>query len=134
MSADQITTLVKALRRQIGIAEDAGADHEDLCIAVPPSYLTLVVAWPTVEIQMDEDIDATVTVAVVPKLWARDLADEAVAECSTAPLDLRDCGADGLWGFTTPITSLADLRTFAKEHGADWTDPLVQTRFMLEDQ
>jgi hypothetical protein len=89
---------ILGLRRQIGVADDAGADHLDLCIVFPASYMALAAGWPTI------DLDYT-TVALVPKLWARDRVDEAVAECSTAPLDLRERGPGGLWGFTSPVGS-----------------------------
>lgn len=92
----ELTKFVKYLRAQIGVAEDAGADHEDMCIVVPASYLALTAGWPTII------LDGS-TVALVSKLWARNLADEAVAECGLAPLDLSEQGAGGLWGFTEPL-------------------------------
>jgi hypothetical protein len=93
MTAEQqLRAFIADVRRQIGIAEDAGADHKDLCIAVPASYMTFAAGWPTIDLHGR-------AVALVPKLWARDLADEAVAETSTAPLELADQGG-GLWGFT----------------------------------
>lgn len=41
-------------------------------------------------------------------------------------------GGGGLWGFTTPPRSLADLQAFARRSGKPWTDVGIQTQFMLE--
>lgn len=101
--AEKIDAFVRDVRHQIGVAEDAGAEHDDLCIAFPPSYLTMRAGWPTVTIEGSaEEGTLDRTVAVVPKLWARDRADEAVAECSLAPLDLG-AGGGGLWGFSNGL-------------------------------
>lgn len=40
-------------------------------------------------------------------------------------------GGGGLWGFTTPPQSLADLQAYAHAQGKSWTDPALQTQFML---
>lgn len=89
-SADQIRAFVADLRHQIGVAEDAGADHTDLCVVFPAGYIALAAGWPTI------DLDGQ-AVALVPKLYARDRADEAVAESSFAPP--ADTGSQhlGLW-------------------------------------
>jgi hypothetical protein len=82
----QLRAFVSDLRQQIGIAEDAGAEHNDLCIVVPSSYLTFAGGWPAI------DLDGQ-TVALVPKLWARDMADTAVGEMGFAgPADNQHLG------------------------------------------
>lgn len=104
MSADdQIREFVRELRRQIHVAEDAGAEHDDLCIVLPVSYLTTADGWPEVEIlgspetgQLDR------RVAVVPKVWARNLADRVVGESSFSPPPPSPSSAGGgLWGFSS---------------------------------
>ena len=39
-------------------------------------------------------------------------------------------GGGGLFGFTTPPISLADLQSFAKQNGKPWTDVALQMQFM----
>ncbi|MGH2936923.1 MAG: hypothetical protein ACRDPE_02255 [Solirubrobacterales bacterium] len=73
-----IDAFVRDVRQQIHVAEDRGADHEDLCIVFPAGFFAMAGGWPTLE------LDGAI-VAVVPKLWARDKADEAIAETSWAP-------------------------------------------------
>jgi hypothetical protein len=41
-------------------------------------------------------------------------------------------GGGGLWGFTAPPRSLADLQAFAQRSGKPWTDVGIQTEFMLQ--
>jgi len=41
-------------------------------------------------------------------------------------------GGGGLWGFTTPPVSLANLQSAAADKGVGWGDPKFQTHFMLK--
>lgn len=38
----------------------------------------------------------------------------------------------GLWGFTSPPSSLEDLKAWAEEHGKEWASPAAQTQYMME--
>jgi tail lysozyme len=40
-------------------------------------------------------------------------------------------GGGGLWGFTSSPYSLADLQTYAAQHGKPWTSAALQTQFLL---
>jgi hypothetical protein len=97
----QIALFVREIRQQIAVAEDAGAEHNDLCIVLPASYIAMAHGWPTIELKVG---GVETTVAVVPKLFARDFADEATGETSWAPPPSTSGG--GLWGFTSAPTSL----------------------------
>jgi hypothetical protein len=89
-AAAAIDAFVRDVRNQIHVAEDRGADHEDLCVAFPAGFFAMAGGWPTI------DLDG-VTVALVPKLWARDKADEALAETSWAPRPASTSSHVGLW-------------------------------------
>lgn len=54
----------------------------------------------------------------------------SVGESSENPASVGD-GGGGLWGFTSGAISLGSLQGFAKAHGAHWTDPVIQTKFLL---
>lgn len=139
-AGNKLLAFVRDVRQQIHVAEDAGAEHDDLCIAFPPGFMAMAAGWPTVriegaEVHVGDALAGTLdfTVALVPKLWARDRCDEALGEMAYRPPDLPDHGG-GLWGFTESPTSLADLKDFAAAEHGDWTDPNLQTRFMLDDE
>jgi hypothetical protein len=91
---EEIVAFVRGIRAQIGVAEDAGAEHDDLCVAFPAGYLALAAGWPTI------DLDGQ-TVALVPKLWARGKAEEALGETGLPPEPVGSQG--GLWGFSSGI-------------------------------
>lgn len=38
----------------------------------------------------------------------------------------------GLWGFTASPVSLSDMQAYATQHHKPWTDPKIQTAFLLE--
>lgn len=95
---EAINTFVADLRRQIGIAEDAGAEHDDLCVVFPAGFFAMAAGWPTIDVDGAE-------VAVVPKLWARDKADEAIGE-TAGYRPPPDSGQQGLWGFSSGFGGL----------------------------
>lgn len=97
----QIRLFVRDIRQQIAVAEDAGAERDDLCIVLPATYITMAHGWPTVELKVG---GVETTVAVVPKLFARGVADEAIGETSWAPPP--STSGSGLWGFSSTPTSL----------------------------
>lgn len=94
MNQAEFAAFLRDVRRQIHVAEDAGAEHDDLCIVVPISYATMVTGFPSIE------LDGR-TVALVTKLWARDFCDVAIAECDPAGLPPLSLTAPsnhvGLW-------------------------------------
>lgn len=38
----------------------------------------------------------------------------------------------GLWGFTSQPVSLGDLQSYASAHGANWADPKIQAKFLVQ--
>jgi hypothetical protein len=101
-AAKAIHALVADIRRQIHVAEDAGADHLDLCVAFPAGFIAMSHGWPFIEVEREDE--EPLVVAVVPKVWARERAEEALAETSWAPPPPGPGSSQmGLWGFSQGV-------------------------------
>ncbi len=67
----------------------------------------------------------------VSRVGAAGIIGNAYAESSLNPAS-TGMGGGGLWGFTVSPVSLADVQAYARRAGGDWTDPALQTSFLLE--
>lgn len=61
---------------------------------------------------------------------AAGIIGNAYQESGLNPASVGD-GGGGLWGFTAGAISLGSLQGFAAAHGAQWTDPTIQAKFLL---
>lgn len=65
------------------------------------------------------------------KVGAAGIIGNAYAESSLDP-GAQGYGGGGLWGFTAHPNSLADLQNYAASKGRAWTDPKLQSEFLLQ--
>ena len=67
----------------------------------------------------------------VNRIGTAGIIGNAYAESSFDPA-AQGYGGGGLWGFTASPNSLADLQAYAAQRGGQWTNPALQTRFLLK--
>lgn len=65
------------------------------------------------------------------KVGAAGIIGNAYAESTMNPA-ATGYGGGGLWGFTSSPYSLADLQSYAGSKNQSWTNPALQTRFLLQ--
>lgn len=66
------------------------------------------------------------------KIGASGVIGNALQESALSPSAIGD-GGGGLWGFTAPPKSLADLQAYARSRHQSWTNVKLQTDFLLQN-